>query len=53
MLKLYFSSALLKDKMEDEKHMNALKHAAKQVLNESGGGAVFCLRQRGRASSGD
>ena len=34
-LKLYFSSALLKDKMEDEKHMNALKHAARQVLDES------------------
>jgi DNA polymerase-3 subunit gamma/tau len=34
-LKLYFSSALLKDKMEDEKHLKALKHAAKQVLNES------------------
>jgi DNA polymerase-3 subunit gamma/tau len=34
-LKLYFSSALLKDKMEDEKHTNALKHAAKQVLNEA------------------
>ncbi|MFN2145428.1 MAG: AAA family ATPase, partial [Anaerolineales bacterium] len=34
-LKLYFSSALLKDKMEDEKHLGALKHAAKQVLDES------------------
>ncbi|MBN2043480.1 MAG: DNA polymerase III subunit gamma/tau [Anaerolineales bacterium] len=33
-LKLYFSSPLLKDKMEQENHMNALKHAAKQVLKE-------------------
>ena len=33
-LKLYLSSVLLKDKLEDEKHMQALQHAASQVFGE-------------------
>ena len=60
-LKLYFSSALLKDKMEDKKHMNALKHAAKQVLEEavevqcfvsgSGGGLPPEVESAGRVAA--
>jgi DNA polymerase-3 subunit gamma/tau len=33
-LRLYFSSPLLKDKMESEKHLAALRHAAGQVFGE-------------------
>jgi len=33
-LKLYFSSSLLKEKMEEEKHLSVLKQAAEEVLGE-------------------
>jgi DNA polymerase-3 subunit gamma/tau len=34
-LSLYYGSNVLKDKMEQENHLDALKHAAEQVLGES------------------